>query len=212
MMQNLCVSKASTFETHKLNIMNNLLKSAKFLLLFLFGATFVISAQGQQRILVLPELHPLHGRFIEIEEVRVAGKLVELDKPFTADDNWLQSLVVKIRNISGKPLRYIQMDFSLLDAKINDNSIVGFMFTHGILCSDKLNLPCNAKNDCLRLVMPGEEVEMKFKFGLYTRTKALALQKTGISKFNRVRVGIAFVQFEDGTSKMSLDLVPHNST
>lgn len=195
--------------------MNNLVNSVKFLLLFLIflsGTTLAISAQEQERILLLPELHPLHGRFIEIEEIRVAGKLVEFDKPFIADDNWLQSLVIKIKNISGKPLRYIQINFSLLDTRINDNPGVGFGFSHGISCSDKFKLPCNAKNEYLRLVMPDEEVEMKFKFGNYTRTKALALQKTGVSKFNRVIVGIAMVQFEDGTIKMSQDLVPHNST
>jgi hypothetical protein len=179
-------------------------------LIILIAISSFVSAQEAQRVVLLPEFRSSsNGKALEIVDVRVAGSSVELGHPFAANDDWLSSLSFRVKNITGKPLRFIRMGFSMLETKMDDKSL-GFSFTYGTPCSTNANPPCDVKNKESKLVMPDEEVDMKFNEKEYQRNQDFILKRAGITKINRILVGIASFQFEDGTNAWTQDLVIRN--
>src|SRR5262245_12133735 len=49
---------------------------------------------------------------VEIESISV-GEPITIGKPFTADQDWLRNIVIRVRNISGKPIERIQITMVL---------------------------------------------------------------------------------------------------
>lgn len=178
-----------------------------FILTILLTASSLVSAQEAQRVILLPEFRAAsNGKALEIVDVRVAGRTIELGQPFIANDDWLSSLSFRVKNITGKTLRFIRMSFSMLEAKNGDKGL-GFSFTYGTPCNVNTDPPCNIKNKELKLVMPDEEVEMKFNGSEHQRNQEFILKRAGITNINRILVGIVTIQFEDGTNAWTQDLV-----
>ena len=101
-----------------------------------------VSAVGSQ---VLAQIESL-----EIKDISVAGKSIAMGQPFAADDNWVTSLTMRVKNISDQNFKSIQINMFLPEI-MPGGPLVSFFYKSG----DK---------GTGRSTMPGDEFEMKVVF------------------------------------------------
>ncbi|MFY9557970.1 MAG: hypothetical protein WAV20_06305 [Blastocatellia bacterium] len=65
-----------------------------------------VAAQGQARTL---ERSVLPFEPIEIMDVKLHGRSIRLNAALTGDNDWLQGLTFRVKNISGKPISYVSI-------------------------------------------------------------------------------------------------------
>ncbi len=190
--------------------MKNLTKATAFQLLsliILLASSSAVFAQTAERSIILPEVRgSSNDKGLEFVEMSVDGKPIVPGTPFVAGDDWLSSLTFKIKNITGKPLRYIQMGFGMPETKPS-GKLLGFNFSYGTACNAKDNADCAAKSKDLKLVMPDEIIEMKFDAKNYQRNQAFIQRVAGLTVVNHIQVGLTSYQFEDGTGGWTQDYV-----
>ncbi len=135
---------------------------------------------------------------VELVEFTVDGKSVAIGESFTAGDDWLKTLTVKLKNVSGKPITSARMSFGRPEAKFKDSSL-GFSLAFG-------SLGLMTADRQPKIILPGEVFELKQDENTYNSEKAFMIEKTGVSNITKIIIGMTLVQFDDGylwtTSKM----------
>lgn len=122
---------------------------------------------------------------VEIEEFRV-GVPVRIGEPFSADDDWLQKLVIRVRNTSGQKIASIQITLGLPQM---GNTSPDVVYCYGCAPDEK------AKG-----IAPGESVELKMPGGgMYEFVKGRATEVGGISQINKAQIKIMYVTLPDKT-------------
>ncbi len=101
-----------------------------------------VSAVGSQ---VLAQIESL-----EIKDISVAGKSITMGQPFAADDNWVTSLTMRVKNISNPNFVSIQINMFLPEI-MPGGPLVSFFYKSGDAGTG-------------RVTMPGDEFEMKVVF------------------------------------------------
>lgn len=165
------------------------------------------NAQGTGRIIEWPPLdNPLgnvvsgeNGKMIptdikalEIVFISADGNRVTPGESFTAQDDWLKTFTVRVKNTSGRSIQAIRLHFGLPEAKSGD-AISGFSLEYG------RGLGTGIDYGEQKVIPPGEEVELFRNDRHYKRDSEGIAQRTGVSNFTRVLLGPATVKFEDGT-------------
>ena len=87
---------------------------------------------------------------LEIKDISVAGKSITIGQPFAADDNWITSLTMRVKNISDQNFKSIQINMFLPEI-MPGGPLVSFFYKSGDAGSG-------------RSTMPGDEFEMKVAF------------------------------------------------
>jgi hypothetical protein len=90
---------------------------------------------------------------LEIENISVEGRPVAIAQGFVAGDDWLQTIVFRVKNISGQQLKAMQITVVLPEMKHGGPDIV---FCYG----------CD-KAEREKGILPGEEVDLKILGGGY---------------------------------------------
>ena len=149
-------------------------------------------AQGQnqdtQRVV---EEMLLKNEPIEIAELKLKDKRVNVGQPFLSGDDWLERMTFKLKNTSGKTLRRVELELEFPEVKLNNAT---FLFTihygqiPGVPDPDSTEMPS---------VQPDKTFEMKFDDRTYTSLRQRVLQGVSVTK---ARVRISTVIFTDGTS------------
>ena len=129
---------------------------------------------------------------LRIIEVKVAGRAVTPNRPFAADDNWLVSLSLRIKNTSAKPIQTARLHLSLPETKYRAGG-VGTSLQYGRRSFGR-TAPTAAKS-----LMPGEEAELSFVTDEFESTRNHIRTHGGIDIVRHVRLGTAVVTFADGT-------------
>ena len=127
---------------------------------------------------------------VEIEDIGVASKSVIIGEPFAADDDWLKSFTVRVKNISAQRLVAVQITLVLPAMSYESPDIV---FCYGC-----------AKSEGDKGVMPGEEVELKMLGGgFYDWVKSRITEKGSISRITKAEIHHMYVTLPDGTKWFS---------
>jgi hypothetical protein len=130
------------------------------------------------------QLFPLLDR-VEIEDVAVEGNSITIGQPFEADDDWLKSLSIHVRNVADQQFVAIQVTLILPEM---DHASPDVVYCYGCEASEK------AKG-----VSPGEVVEVKMLGGgFYDWVKSRAVEK-GISKITKAQIREMYVTLPDGS-------------
>ena len=70
-----------------------------------FSIPFLVYGQQADRIV---DWHPVRqgteARVLEIVDIKVNGKSIEIGQLFAADEDWLDTLTFRVRNVSGKTI------------------------------------------------------------------------------------------------------------
>jgi hypothetical protein len=133
---------------------------------------------------------------IEITDIKVDGQSVSLDKKFTADDEWLRSLVFSVKNKSDKRILYasIRLQFP------RPAGSKGLMALHDMYYGNwALQTRLPKPEDKVTGIAPGETVEMALSIQQYVDLKSL-LDQTGFPpSIARTDISIAHIIFADDT-------------
>ena len=126
---------------------------------------------------------------VEIESVKV-GEPITIGQPFTATDDWLQKVVIRVRNISGRQVSTIQVTLILPQISPGSPDVV---YCYGCAPDEK------AKG-----IAAGDAVDLKMiGGGFYDFVKSRAAEKGGISQIHKAQIREMYVTLPDGTMWIS---------
>lgn len=126
---------------------------------------------------------------VEIESLKV-GKPITIGQPFTADDDWLKNLVIRVRNISGQQISTIQVTLVLPQMGPGSPDVV---YCYGCAAAE------NAKG-----IAAGESVDLKMiGDAFYDFVKMRATEKGGIAQINNAQIRDMHVTLPDNTRWVS---------
>jgi hypothetical protein len=127
---------------------------------------------------------------IQIDDVVVAGASITLGQSFVANEDWLQTLIIRVRNVSSQRLASIQVTLILPEMDLASPDVV---YCYGC-----------AQFERERGVGPGEMVELKMPSGgFYDWVKSRASEKGGIALITKAQIRDMFVTLPDGTHWLS---------
>jgi len=126
---------------------------------------------------------------LALVEIKVEGKTVKPGEYFDAADDWLKTLTVKLKNISGKPISRITLTLGIPEAKRKGG------FASSALDYSSFDANTGDQNG-EKLVMPGEIIELNQE--RYEAIK-FTMKQTGISTINQINIVAASVYFKDGS-------------
>jgi hypothetical protein len=126
----------------------------------------------------------------EIEEILVEGKSIIIGQPFSASDDWLNAIKVRIKNVSQKKFQFIQITLGL--PQIMGGPIIPVCFGCAVADREKG-------------IAPGEEVELQTvhsdKFYDWVKTSISA--KTSLSRISTAQIEGTLAILWDGTQLIS---------
>ena len=179
-------------------------------LLVLAFALFCVSttfAQTKMRTIVWPPIDDpmgnviadVNGRLVSTEikalaivSISADGKPITVEDPFTAQDDWLKSLAITVRNISDRPIKAIRIGFGLPEATVTGAG-TGFSLEYGKELSTGIDYGEQ------KSIAPGEEVEIFRNDRHYKRDSEGIAKRTGLLNFTQLMIGVTTVKFDDGT-------------
>jgi hypothetical protein len=161
-----------------------------FVLAGLWSLIFTASgaAQTQQKVLLWSD-HPAGSHnertsaplqifkqldAIEIQGINLGGKSIAIGESFSADEDWLQDLMFRVKNLSDKDLMGIQITLILPELK----KPIQVPYVSG--CRHDKNQPC---------IRPGDEVEIRIPaIKLYDWVKSVVATETELSKITKATI------------------------
>ena len=123
---------------------------------------------------------------LEIMGVSVDGKPVKLGQNFAADDDWIEQLAFKVKNVSNVTISKVQMNLFLLQI-MPGGPLVSFCYGCG---------PTVGKT-----ISPGEEVELKVVF--YSWLTGEIKKKSTLAEITKAEINDVTVAAADGTKWLS---------
>jgi hypothetical protein len=119
---------------------------------------------------------------IELESVVVEGRSINIGEAFPASDDWLKNIGFRVKNISGKHIKQIQITLVLPE-----------------IPSGSPEIPFLAHTAQEKRLAPGEEVELTMPQGLYAWVKDRIAEKGTLSMISKADILAVFVTLPDGT-------------
>lgn len=167
--------------------------------LFMFGLVSVAVAfnattaqEAKQRVIARMPVEK--NEPVEIAEVRVNGQPISFDKEFSADDNWLRSLTVSIKNRSNKTILFasIRLRFPRATGLEEAVSVHDMFWGDGSL---QTQLPNREKQaDSLK---PGDSNDIKFSAQQFTDLMNFLRGTHYPFSIDHVDLSVAHVIFDD---------------
>lgn len=140
------------------------------------------------------KLIPSIIKALEIVEIKLGDKPISLGQPFSASDDWLKNLTIKLRNISDKPIYSIMITFSLPEAQYKDFILPEAQYKDFMMGKSLEHWRPG------RTYMPDEEFNLPMDFIFDDRGMENIVQKTGVTTFSKLIVGNpTAVRFQDDT-------------
>jgi hypothetical protein len=123
---------------------------------------------------------------IEIEAIMVEGHSVTIGEPFSAGDDWLKSMAFRVRNISGKQVKSVQITLVLPEMTFESPDIPFIDESAGV---------GNPK-----FISPGAEVELTVpSAGLYPCLVSRITERGSLARISRAEIHIIYVTSAEGT-------------
>src|SRR3982751_2474450 len=114
---------------------------------------FLAHGQQSERVVDwLPVRLASEARVLEIVDIQVDGKTIKIGQPFTASEDWLNSLTFRVRNVSGKTI--IILGFGVAFPEIDAN---GRTPSFSIVYGDYTQTDTSAR----KRLLADEEVDLK---------------------------------------------------
>jgi hypothetical protein len=124
---------------------------------------------------------------LEIKDISVAGKSITMGQAFAADDNWLTSLTIRVKNISDQSFSSIQLNM-ILPEIMPGGPLVPLCYGCGGVGME-------------RSIMPGDEFEMKVVFQQWVTERINA--KSNLSSITKAQIQDISVKQTDGKKLLS---------
>ena len=158
-----------------------------------------VPAQQAQNRLIEQRAIPW-GEPLKIVAVKVKGTPVEINKSFTADDDWLKGLTFTLKNVSNKPIAYAELDLMFpAPAGLTVHGAV-----HHLRYGRNRAFPGAAgQNDSTRAIPPGETIDLSLSDTDVGGMVRPLLDHSGISaEVEKVIENIGSIFFEGDNNTM----------
>jgi hypothetical protein len=159
--------------------------------LVVFSRTDLLGAGGQAGQKVI-EKALTRNEVVQISEIRVAQRAVEAGRGFEADDEWLNAVMLKVKNISNKPIVFLNVTVDFPETK-GSGSVMSYPIMFGLLPGSKLP----QRNDPI-FILPGDSLEIPLQQH-YAKIKSFIEQRRLIKEIRKAEIAIGFVVFADKT-------------
>jgi hypothetical protein len=171
----------------------------------MFAAVLTLSlpflAFGQQQYRVVdwqPVRIMSEARVLEIVDIKVAGKAITIGQPFAANDDWLDTLTFRVKNISGKTIKLF--GFGVAFPELNANGrIPGFSVVYGVD-------PAKSDSNSRKPLIADEEVDLKLPEDQLEIMRRVSMNLAGTSNLSKVNILPGLVNFEDGSRMGGISL------
>ena len=147
---------------------------------------------NEKIIIVYPQPQSPEDAALRLTSIKVAGQTITPERAFTAGEDWLRTLSLRIENTSTKPITSVRVSLNFPEAK-HRSGTVAMSLHYG-----KEEWASSATVD-QKPLMPGEATELTFTDASYERGRAFVVKLSGVSELRYLRLGTAVVMFADGT-------------
>jgi hypothetical protein len=157
----------------------------------------LVLAQQQDRVVDWqPVVIKSETNVLEIVDIKIAGKSITIGRSFTADDNWLNALTFRVRNVSGKTIKHFGFGVTFPELRTDANpGTLGFSVTY--LADESLHAP--AANAQKRPLMADEEADLKMPEDQLAIMKHISQRLRGTPTLSKLNITLGLVNFEDGS-------------
>jgi hypothetical protein len=175
--------------------------------LFLLVCAQVAFGQTRQRVIPFPEWSAETDDEYQLEliEIKVAGKPVGFGEFFEANENWLSSITLKVKNVSKKTIVAFGVGGGLL-AGLDEELPAHTSFQFGVAWNWGKSLDPKKSQPSV-LFQPGEILELSYVHvdGLTRQV----LSKEGEGSFCKLKFMAPAIKFEDGSSVLAPRMLFH---
>lgn len=168
--------------------------SSGVMLVALMVCAFHSSVAQQPKERVITRLPVEQNEPIAITDIKVNDRSVSFDKKFSADDEWLRSLVISVKNKSDKLILYasIRLDFPR-PAGSQDKMSIYDIFNGNF----GLQMRPPTPEERLVGIPPGETVEIRLSVQQFVELRNFLTATRFPQSIERVEMSISHVIFED---------------
>ena len=152
--------------------------------------SFASAGQGKQKVI---EKAFSRNDVVEFSEIKVSQQMKEAGKGFDADDDWLSKTYVKVKNISNKPIVFLEVAFDFPQTKAT-GSEMSYRVAFGQRPGSKLP----QYHDPI-FMPPGESLEIQLD-PEYRKLKSFVERRHPITEISKLDLSINFVIFADKTA------------
>jgi hypothetical protein len=160
--------------------------------LFVFSRSNMQGAGGQGGQKVIEKAFSRND-VVEFSEIKVSQNAVEPGKSFDADDEWLNKSFVKVKNISGKPIVYLEVTLDFPETKAT-----GSVMSYRVVFGQRPESRLPQRHDPM-FMLPGDTLEIPLDKH-YTKIKSFVEGRHRITDISKLELGIGFVVFADKTA------------
>lgn len=98
-----------------------------------------------------------HLNVVEVIGFSLSGVPITPGQPFSADDDWLTNLRVKVKNVSDQSISHLRMNFALPEAVFIQD---GRRYSLGFSVDYKAGARINDASPEMKVILPGDEVDL----------------------------------------------------
>lgn len=146
--------------------------------------------QGQGKRLI--EKAFTRNEVVEFSETKVSQKDVEPGKGFDADDEWLNRVFVKVRNISKKPIVFLEVGFDFPETKAT-----GSEMSYRVAFGQQPGSRFPQNHDPI-FMLPGDSLDIPLEND-YAKLKSFVERRHRIIDIHKLELSVVFVIFADRT-------------
>jgi hypothetical protein len=152
---------------------------------------FLVYGQQSDRIV---DWHPVRlgseARVLEIVDIKVDGKPIQIGQPFAAAEDWLDTLTFRVKNISGKTITVLGFGVGFPELGVS-GSIPMFSVTYGD--------HTKTKPEARKTFVADEEVDLKLPKDQLEGMRGVSTRTIGTHHLNKLIILPGVVTFEDGS-------------
>jgi hypothetical protein len=134
-------------------------------------------------------------QIVKITRLEAGNNEVRFNQEFAAQDDWIKTLKIRVKNVGKKPIVYIGVGFGLLDT-VDGELESGASYQYGISFDAGKPIENIKKKKSAFMLNPSKEADLVYK-GV-SRDYKNVLEKVGIGRFHKAKFMVIRVQFIDG--------------
>jgi hypothetical protein len=134
---------------------------------------------------------------VKLTRIKSKGVVVDLDKAFPGEDDWLNGLTISVKNSSDKAIIFLSVSVRLLRPGAEDSAQRQPSYRHELIYGRDPSSPASA--DQPKSIKPGETVEMVLSAEDYDSIRAILKQLNYPASVKQAQVVLNTVIFDDDT-------------
>jgi hypothetical protein len=159
------------------------------LLLFLAADIRVAGGQTGQKVI---DQAFTRNAVVEFSEIKVSQNAVEPGKAFAENDDWIKKVFVKVKNISNKPIVFLEVAFDFPETVTTGNEM-SYRVALGQMPGSKFP----QKHDPI-FMLPGETLEISLDQH-YPKLKSFVEHRQPLAQIRKLELSINIAVFADKT-------------